>query len=918
MPKQIPSYPFPQPQAGAIISEHTKRVGLQGLTDSINVVDRNGVLQIRDGMEYKETLAATAGGECPLGILSLHAQDQGTMTQDKLHVLTESRFLYNDGAWKSGTETQQDWATQLTGPDAEDETVVTTKVNLWFQDVDWSGLESEMDQSGTLKYLYVEIKYDAVLDEWRGRLYGYRDVGAAGEPYTATTPLYIFYAAGPTYPFLDMVDTNIDTRYEFNDGGPSGDGTGTQTYFGCGVSWNNPEMTDIQLRKSGNALAGDATYQALIVRSGTGWPDGASPFNALGRDNIAEMTAWDYNEITHVIMATGNDGAPLLAFSDSDGEGEQLTSCGNPGICPKAETVAVAGQRLVAGNIAMIDSIATHAAMGLDNWQTLTGNVAYNYFPDSIVYSGTVLTGGHTTWFPSDIIRLADTPGRVICVKAMGTMMVAVYKSDAVYVLAVQSGLSAFQPNLRAAGISGAVGRKAVETIADNLHIFLARDGGLYLFDGGPPRSLGEQFRRWINREMDLDYAARSYLKFDPVHNELHVYYPHKGSNGRVRRGMIVAMSTTPYVAYPIENPTFSSPPSPYTDLLEVDWPCMGLHWDTEVTRAGDILNEVWQETNLPDSTQTDKYQQVLFASHGVSLGDVALHYLREGVDDGAAYNTNPIVARIRSGMTDFDIKGYQKLALEIEWIMDKPEFYKYLPIVARILGGQTNKQMTQLVRDESIDLGGYPPYSTEMRDQAEYFGYELIWKWHSPRPNILDPSIAWALDSTEWTTTVGQTNQVVDYTTDYKIGDQCVYVASAASTAKNAWPLTTIPVEAGTEYTVLARVKNLGAAATPMKVGIREYNAAGTLIGNDFPVATSVTNGAWVLLTHTYTVDALARSATIEIAQESDPDQSGYIIDDLVMKPTATDARGPVAPPNFGGAIAYLKQMGMRRQIKP
>ncbi|MHC4703627.1 MAG: hypothetical protein ACYTFQ_23950, partial [Planctomycetota bacterium] len=77
MVKRAPAISFPAPQAGVVISEHPKTVGTTGLVSSVNMIDRNGVLQVRDGMGLSERLNDTTSGQPVLGLISLDVQDYG-------------------------------------------------------------------------------------------------------------------------------------------------------------------------------------------------------------------------------------------------------------------------------------------------------------------------------------------------------------------------------------------------------------------------------------------------------------------------------------------------------------------------------------------------------------------------------------------------------------------------------------------------------------------------------------------------------------------------------------------------------------------------------------------------------------------------------------------------------------------------
>jgi hypothetical protein len=786
----------------------------------------------------------------------------------------------------------EDWGTELVGPDEVDDDVVTPKVHLvWRNNIQWDEIDTESGQ--TVKYIRVEIHYEATFDRWTGRLHAY--YGAA-DPYSVDANTFII---GPT----GMSATNVGEQYQFDDG--------ASEYSGVFVVWDDTDMENIAMR-GGAPL--DAYYNALIVRSTYGLPNKTTYFTDLDRDATVQWSAWDYGQVTHAIGAVGVDKGWLFEFHESTGAlGTAFQSCGAPDGCPKAEAVAVAGQRLVAGNVSFIDSIET-----LDSivWSQIDSAIEFTNYPDGIVYSGTVLTGGHKAWYPTDIIRLADTPGQIKAIQAMGTMMVAVYKTDAIYILAVQSGLAAFRPDLRATGIKGPVGRNAVASISTGMQIFLAEDGGLYVFDGSAPRSLGEQFRAWIGREMDSDYMSRSYIHFDSFHNELHVYYPHKGSEGVVRRGLVVSMDKQPYRGWPVEYPAQGYHPVVDT-VIDVDYPCMAAHWADEATRSGDVTGHLWPAAGTPDGTDTSLYPQILFGTE-YATGDAYLLKLVEGVDDGQVDVRNPIHCRMRSGIFDFDMPDRQKILLEIEWMFDRVIGSGYCNLNARLFGGQTAKQIGLLGTCTENNLMDYPPYESEFREQARYFAYEVEFDWYSPRPNDLTSSVFWALDADEWTGDAGVTS-IAEYATDYKIGGQCLQVTPVGGADAIIYhDDQKVAVEASTEYYMEAWVKNEGASAEDFYMGIRTFDADGALISANFAAIDNISAGAWEKVAHTLTIPATAQTASLTVKQKNSGTMDTWLADSFKLYRTGIDDVGLADPPNFDGALAYVKRGGRRQQVKP
>ncbi|MHC4302018.1 MAG: hypothetical protein ACYS7Y_32545, partial [Planctomycetota bacterium] len=137
-----------------------------------------------------------------------------------------------------------------------------------------------------MKYIRVEIHYEATFDRWTGRLHAY--YGAA-DPYSVDANTFII---GPT----GMSATNVGEQYQFDDG--------ASEYSGVFVVWDDTDMENIAMR-GGAPL--DAYYNALIVRSTYGLPNKTTYFTDLDRDATVQWSAWDYGQVTHAIGAVGVD-----------------------------------------------------------------------------------------------------------------------------------------------------------------------------------------------------------------------------------------------------------------------------------------------------------------------------------------------------------------------------------------------------------------------------------------------------------------------------------------------------------------------------------------------------------------------------------------------------------------------------------
>jgi len=257
-------------------------------------------------------------------------------------------------------------------------------------------------------------------------------------------------------------------------------------------------------------------------------------------ENLVVFRGYDLDGVTQILAVNGQDGCGLM-YKGPGGNFQKMETA-DTGFCypMRAKAMAVAGDRVLLGNARMF-TVGTGA--GLRYW-------------DGVYYSESVLMGGFsgaTSWSDGRLIRLADTPGEIVAMQEMGALMVAVYKTDAIYVLSIQSGLFPFRPELRSAGVSGPASPKAVTALNDNLHVYLARNSGLYIFDGSAPRSLGNHIQDFLRKKIDLNKIERSFLFFDNRREELWVFYPDVGSSGSIYKAIMISMSREGFPMWPMD-----------------------------------------------------------------------------------------------------------------------------------------------------------------------------------------------------------------------------------------------------------------------------------------------------------------------------------------------------------------------------
>lgn len=432
-------------------------------------------------------------------------------------------------------------------------------------------------------------------------------------------------------------------------------------------------------------LAGAARSENVIVLGtnngwwqyniGTGeWDDitsSADPLN--GGDNQVIFRAYDYNQKTYLLGCNGaSPQSEKICKYDGTATYEVIEDA------PKAKCLAVAGTRLIAGNCV---------------WDDV-------YYPTAVIYSKTILDGHFDTWGAGDIIRLADTAGEIVAMEEMGNLMVAVYKTDSIYILAVQSGIYPFRPDLRATGISGPVSPAAVTALNNNSHAYLGRDAQVYLFDGSQPRALGPHIQTYLRKTLDLDQMAYAFLAWDKYHQELWVFYPAKGTYGSVRRALVIQMRNG-FPAWPMRWRSPLNFTAGTAFVLE------------SAVRMGDILDPMGDITSAMGELKTS--QRI------VLLGDDAgeIYYLNGSLDLQEAIECSMV-----SGVSDFGVHREVTIK-EIEHYFQRTN--ESQPVTFRLVPIKSGEAPDMVLeRQQKIfDISENQPYITEHRYTAPKFRYE-------------------------------------------------------------------------------------------------------------------------------------------------------------------------------------------------
>jgi hypothetical protein len=214
---------------------------------------------------------------------------------------------------------------------------------------------------------------------------------------------------------------------------------------------------------------------------------------------------------------------------DPDTEPEGHLRTGN--LAPVAKCMAVGANRVLLGNIPAISGSA----------------IDMSAFNDHDRGWGLVQTS-----------LLGDTPGDIVGMSELSALSVAVYKEDAIYQAIAQTeflGVAApFRFELSKGGVPGPCGPNAILRNYDGKHIFLARDGGVYLYDGVAPIDTGRNVRRMIQGKIDLNFLGKSWGLVDTERKLVWLFYPAKG--GLVNQGVVISTDQGyPFPIWPLALP---------------------------------------------------------------------------------------------------------------------------------------------------------------------------------------------------------------------------------------------------------------------------------------------------------------------------------------------------------------------------
>ena len=147
---------------------------------------------------------------------------------------------------------------------------------------------------------------------------------------------------------------------------------------------------------------------------------------------------------------------------------------------------------------------------------------------------------GWATW----TARLAQTSGPIVGLEEWGPYDLMCYKTDGIFTGKFTGvTVAPFLFELLVAGVQGPVSPAAIVHLPDGSHAYLGRDGGVYLFNGSRPVSLGAHIQRWIADRWLFHAMEQCWGAYNPLYRELVFVYPHRVT-GSLSHGIVIRLDT--------------------------------------------------------------------------------------------------------------------------------------------------------------------------------------------------------------------------------------------------------------------------------------------------------------------------------------------------------------------------------------
>lgn len=281
---------------------------------------------------------------------------------------------------------------------------------------------------------------------------------------------------------------------------------------------------------------------------------------------------------------------------------------------------------------------------------------------------------------------LADTPGEIVAMQALGNLQGVIYKTDSIYIATQSDSIDPFTFQMQRANVAGPVGRRAVVAGADGLHYYLALDGNVMAFDGINPTPLGRHIQRYVLNTWNLDVAYKAHGVYDDENRELVFFYAQSGSSEPDRQ-----------ISIRLDN--MSLWPSVYNEKIITAATKASLPGGQTI---GQFVGNIGAQT-LPLDQYSSPGKSFLY---GELMGQC---YISQGLLDV----TNPVVAFLDTGTSRFDDPLAFKSVSSIDFLFNPAAASQNISVTLR-----RSNYGEPLANDSvrTIDIGTEGPYMTYHR----------------------------------------------------------------------------------------------------------------------------------------------------------------------------------------------------------
>lgn len=254
-----------------------------------------------------------------------------------------------------------------------------------------------------------------------------------------------------------------------------------------------------------------ATPTKMYLRTSSGWQDVTDTPLLAGEDSHARFTSIFLSNVLHVLMTNGVD-SPRDLRSD-------------------AATISV---------IAGTPPIFT-------DWTTLPGQarVVGIVPPYDIRWSNIADIG---TWPALNNANLSGTPDRLVAIRNLGTLGLAVYKTHSIWI-GVATGLPTNAAALRfeLKGWFEGPASPAALVDAQGVHFYMTEAGRVGAFSGTQHQWVADGVWPLVQDTLDVDRTSRIFGFWEPTRDEIYFIYPRTDDPSADNpRGLVVVLPPRP------------------------------------------------------------------------------------------------------------------------------------------------------------------------------------------------------------------------------------------------------------------------------------------------------------------------------------------------------------------------------------